>query len=176
MAALIGLAGGTVRAEDFTIRAASAHLAGEVYLVNASIDYRFSPRALEALKSGVPLTIRIDLVIEQSRDYWTDLTVAELEQRYQIQYHALSGLYVLRNLNSGASELFSSLDLALISLGVVNDLPLIDENLMEAEARYEIAMRAELEIDSLPAPLRPFAYVTPSWWMESDWYRWSLTR
>ena len=39
---------------------------------------------------------------------------------------------------------------------------------------YTLAIRAKLDIEALPAPLRPVAYVSPSWRMSSGWYEWNL--
>jgi hypothetical protein len=174
LAALLALT--PVHAEDFTIRAARTHLVNQVHLLNASIDYRFSDRALQALESGVPITVRVDIEVRRKRDYWLDKVVAELEQRYQLQYHALSGSYLLRNLNSNSSEVFLTMEAALASVGVINDLPIIDDKLLESDSRYEVALQTRLDIESLPSPLRPWAYVTPSWRLSSDWYAWSLDR
>jgi hypothetical protein len=165
-----------LHAEDFTVRATRTHLVNGVHLLNASIDYRFSPRALKALESGVPITIRVDLAVDRVRSYWTNKKVAELEQRYQLQYHALSDTYLLRNVNSGSNQFFHTLEAALASLGVISDLPLIDDNLLEEDSSYEVTLETRLEIESLPSPLRPWAYVTPSWRLSSDSYTWSLER
>lgn len=172
--ALLSLGSTLARAADFEVRSAVTSLVNQVYVLDANINYEFSERALNALANGVPLTLRMDITIERERNWWPDGVVAELEQRYQIQYHALSGLHVLRNLNSGASEVYATLQGALYALGDVRDLPVIDEKLLDEDASYIISIRVELDIESLPSPLRPFAYVTPAWWLASDWYTWSL--
>ncbi len=172
--ALLGLVSGVAHAARFEVHSASTSLVNQVYVLNAGISYEFSERALNALANGVPLTLRMDITIEHERNWWPDSTVAELEQRYQLQYHALSGLHVLRNVNSGASEVYPTLRGALYALGDVRDLPVIDEKLLDGDARYIISIRVQLDIESLPSPLRPFAYITPAWWLSSDWYTWSL--
>lgn len=175
LAALWWLTGAAaVQAEEFAIRSASTRLVDNVYMLSASLEYRFSDRALDALRSGVPLTIRLDIEVERSRSYWLDEEIASLQQRYQIQYHALSGQHVVRNLNSGAADAFPSLDSAISALGILVDLPLLDENLVDPDGQYEISLKAGLDIEALPSPLRPLAYLTPSWWHGSDWYSWSL--
>jgi len=175
LAALLALAA-PVYADEFTVRAARTHLVNEVHLLNASIDYQFSKRAMQALESGVPITVRLDIEVRRVRKYWTDKLVAQLEQRYALQYHALSNLYVLRNLNSDSSEVFRTLEAALASVGVISDLPIIDDKLLEEDSEYEVGLQTSLDIEALPSPLRPWAYVTPSWRHSSDWYSWSLER
>lgn len=172
--ALLSLGSTLAHAAEFEVRSASTRLVDQVYVLDADIHYELSERALNALANGVPLTLRMDITIERQRNWWLNSIVAELEQRYHLQFHALSGSYILRNLNSGASEVYSSLQGALHALGDVRDLPVIDEKLLAKDASYLIAIRAALDIESLPSPLRPFAYITPAWWLNSDWYTWSL--
>jgi hypothetical protein len=171
---VLGLDSGPAYASDFVVRAAGTSIVNQVYVLDADIDYSFSERALNALANGVPLTLRMHIKIEREYNWWPDSLAAELEQRYEIQYHALSGLHVLENLNSGASEVYPTLHSALLALGSVRDLPVIDEKLLDEDADYVIAMRVHLDIEALPSPLRPFAYITPAWWLNSDWYTWSL--
>lgn len=165
----------SAQAEEFAIRSANTRLVDNVYMLNASIDYRFSRRALDALENGVPLTIRLDIEVERLRSYWLDEEIASLQQRYQLQYHALSGQHVLRNLNSGAANAHPSLESAVSALGMLVDFPLLDENLIDPAGEYEVSLKASLDIEALPSPLRPLAYLTPGWWHGSDWYSWSLT-
>ena len=42
-----------------------------------------------------------------------DASVAALEQRYELSYHALSQRYLVRNLNTGEQQDFGSLQAAL---------------------------------------------------------------
>jgi hypothetical protein len=101
--------------------------------------------------------------------------MASLEQRYQLRYHALSHQYLLQNINSGAFYAFHTLEAALGTLGSLQDFPLIDKQLVEKGEEYEVLLHAELDIEALPSPLRPLAYITPAWRLDSDWYTWSLT-
>ncbi len=61
------------------------------------------------------------------------------------------------------------------AMGTLSDFPLLDAQLINEGKRYEVLMQAELDIESLPSPLRLLAYITPSWRLNSDWYTWSLT-
>lgn len=160
----------------FVVVDAQTRLVEGVYLLDADVEYRFSPDALEALDNGVPLTLVLDIEVERKRPWWWyDAEVATLEQRFEIHYHALSDQYLLRNLNSGALYAFPTLASTLDSVGTIEALPLLDANLTEPDATYEVALRARLDIEALPLPLRPLAYVTPAWRLSSDWTACALT-
>ncbi len=156
------------------IRSAETRLVDGVYRLDASIDYQLSDAAVEALDKGVSLTIELTISVERERAYLWDETVAELNQHYFIRYHALSRMYLLKNLNSGAQRNFPSRRAALQALGRVMGLPVLDQSLLRAGERYRAYLRAALDIEALPLPLRPLAYLSSDWRMVSDWYSWRL--
>lgn len=164
-----------LQAADFVVRHVDIHLQQQVFLLNADIHYGFSSEALEALHNGVPLTIRIDIEIERPREWWWNISLASLQQGYRLQYHALSDQYLLQNLNSGAQYAFHSRAAALEALGRLRDFPLIDQQFLQAGEAYLLRLQARLDIEALPAPLRPIAYITPAWRLKSDWYQWPFT-
>ncbi len=164
-----------LHAGEFAITGVETRLQDNVYLLDAHVDYRFSDDALDALQNGVPLTLRLSIEIQRERNWWYDATVATLEQRFRLQFHPLSHQYLLQNLNSGAFYAFQSLYAALDAMGTLHDFPLVDSQLIKEDERYEVQLQAALDIESLPSPLRPLAYITPSWRLNSDWYTWYLT-
>ncbi len=158
----------------FEVRSAYAQSRAGVYYVNAIVDYTLSEAAVQALQSGVPLTLEVQVAINRARRYWPDKNVATIRQRYQLEYHALSQRYVVRNLNSGEQDSYATLAAAVRRLGAISDLPLIDAALLEPDKRYEIRLRAVLDIRSFPGPLRLLAAFFDEWRLESDWYTWPL--
>ena len=161
-------------AEGFQILAAETKLKEQVYQLEANLDLKFSDDALEALRSGVPLIVLVNIEVLKHRSWWWNKTVAELEQGYLVLYHALSEKYIIHNLNSGAQQNYISLSAALHSLSNIKNFPLIDKNLLDEDDDYYVRLRAYLDIESLPAPMRPIAYISSQWQLESDWFSWPL--
>ena len=161
-------------AEGFKVLAAETKLVNQVYNLDANLDLKFSDDALEALRSGVPLIILINIEVLKDRNWWWDKTIAELEQGYLLLYHALSEKYIIHNLNSGSQKNFISLNAALSSLSYIKNFPLIDKNLLIDNDQYYARLRIYLDIESLPAPMRPIAYISSQWQLESDWFTWPL--
>lgn len=164
----------SLHAKEFTVATLETRLSAQVYVMDAHIEYQFSKRALEALGSGIPLTLRFDIEVQRRRSWLPDETVAALEQRYQLRYHPLSHYYVVHNINSGAVYTYPSREAAISSLNELHNFPLLDANLIKQGESYEVEMRVELETDTLPTPLRLISYVTPDWHLSSDWSSWSL--
>jgi hypothetical protein len=158
----------------FEIREAKTELRDGVYFLDARIEYRLSSEARSALQSGLALTIRVEVELLNDRRFWFDNEEAALHQRYQLEYHALSERFTVQNLNSGDQTSFSTLYAALDSLGHVNQLPLIDSALLEPTHDYYLRMRAVLDAEKLPGPLRLIAFWRRDWSLGSDWYRWQL--
>lgn len=172
--AMLLLLHGPAQAEGFVIQSVETRLVNKVYLMNAHIDYQFSEVALDALQNGVPLIVLLDIEVEQKRKWWFNKTIAELQQGYLLLYHALTEKYIINNLNSGAQENYDSLRSALDSLSNIKDLPIIDANLIKKGESYDVQLQTYLDLESLPAPMRPIAYISSQWRLESDWYRWPL--
>jgi len=178
MAPLLALAllwGTAAHAAEFAIRDVETHLSDQVYVMDAHVDYDFSKSALEALSNGVPLTLKLDINVNRERSWWLpDQTVASLEQLYQLNYHALSHTYLVRNLNSGALYVYPTQESAIESLGDIHNFPLLDANLIKSGEHYDLEMHIKLDIEHLPSPLKLIAYITPDWHLSSDWSTWSL--
>jgi hypothetical protein len=156
------------------IRDGEVRLDDGVYLLDARIHYELSDAAREALDNGVPLVMALQIEVQRSRWWWWNAEVAMLEQRYRLQYHALSERYVVTALNSGESRSFRSLETLLAELGRIQGLPVIDAGLLDPDEHYIVRARVGLDIDALPRPLRAVAYISPEWQLTSDWQSWSL--
>jgi len=164
----------TANAEAFTVRSVETSLIDKVYTLSAQIDYSFSDAAIEALENGVPLIVLIKIEVERERNWWLNKEIAELQQGYLLLYHALTEKYIINNLNSGAQENYDSLHGAVAALGQLDSLPILDANLTSEDARYLVRLRTFLDLEALPAPMRPVAYISSQWRLESDWYEWPL--
>ncbi|MFW2404680.1 MAG: DUF4390 domain-containing protein [Gammaproteobacteria bacterium] len=158
----------------FEIRSATSRLSDGVWFANARIDYRLSDDALEALENGVSLTIQLQIEVFRLRRFWTDAKVASLKQGYLLSYQPLSERYVIKNLNSGEQNSFATLFSALNHMGRVVDLPLIDASILDPDARYDVTMRAILDQDTLPGPLRMIAFWSEGFRLVSNKYTWQL--
>jgi hypothetical protein len=158
----------------FDIRSAYTSLQDGVYFLDARVEYRLSDAALEALESGVALTLELQIEVVRRRRFFVDPAVASLRQRSQLQFHALSQRYVVRNLNSGEQASYATLYAALNAAGRIADLPLIDAALLDDDDDYYVQLRALLDVREIPGPLRLLAFWVDDWRLASEWYTWPL--
>ena len=158
----------------FEVRSADLDLKDGVYHLNARIDLPVSDAVRRGLTEGVPLTVELDLDIERVRQLLPNSRVAELTQRYHLQYNAVSARYVLRNENSGQQESLGTVDAAIELLSEVRGLPVLDKALIAPDRRYEASVRAKIDYGSVPFTLRVLMFWVSDWHRESDWYTWTL--
>lgn len=161
-------------AAGFRVLSADTRLENGVYLLGARIIYRLGDTPREALENGVPLTIELDMEVIRNREWLWDETIAELQQKFRLEYHTLSRQYIVTNLNSGEVKSFPSLAAATQFLGRIDDFPLIDASLLENDESYYGQLKANLDIDALPVPLQPIAYLFGDWHLSSEWYTWPI--
>jgi hypothetical protein len=161
-------------APGFFIRTAFTDLIDGTHMLYADIDYGLGEKALEALESGVPLTFEVEVKVIRQRSWMWDQTVTTLHQQYQLVHLALSDRFVLRDLNAGTQQSYTTLYAAATELGRISDMPVIaDDELVDGE-RYEIRLRVRLVVEAFPAPMRWVTIAFPGWRTASDWYAWML--
>jgi hypothetical protein len=158
----------------FEVRSADLELQDGVYHLNARIDLPISEAVRHGLVEGVPLTLEVDLDIERVRQLLPNSRVAELTQRYRLQYNAVTARYILRNENSGQQESMGTVDEAIAHLSEVHSLPALDRALIAADRRYEGRVRARIDFGTVPFTLRLLMFWVSDWHRESDWYAWTF--
>jgi len=156
------------------VRSAYAEAEDGVYYIRARLDYSLGSSALDALRNGVTLNIELQIFVNRVRRFVWDDTVADLKQHYQLSFHALTQRYLVANLNSGERESFGDLNSALMRLGDVGHLPVIDEALLDSDDRYLVGLRAVVDVKELPGPLNLLSLVWGNWRIVSEWYTWPL--
>jgi hypothetical protein len=181
IAAGIALLGGVALAQDpveragyFEVRSASTELVGGVHVLDARLQLVLSSEALNALNSGVPLTIELQVQVIRSRRFYLDALDAELAFRFELEYRPISQRYIVRNLNSGDQDSFATLYSALNYLGRVQRLPVIDQSLLVPDRNYRVRLRALLATEQYSAPLRLLFFWRDEWQLKSEWFEWTL--
>ncbi len=175
------LLGGVALAQDpvervgyFEVRSASTELVGGVHMLDARLQLVLSSEALNALNSGVPLTIELQMQVIRSRRFYLDALDAELAFRFELEYRPISQRYIVRNLNTGNQDSFATLYSALNNLGRIQRLPVIDESLLIPDRDYRVRLRALLATEQYSAPLRLLFFWRDEWQLKSEWYEWKL--
>jgi hypothetical protein len=161
-------------AAGIEVRDAHSSPATGMISVSANMNFEFSDEALEALENGVALHIVIEIQVWQKRRWLWNRTLASDKLRFKIQRQALSNYYLVTHLPGGEQHTFLSMRRALEHIGTLRDHPLMDSNQLQPDRHYFGRLRARLDIESLPAPLQPLAYISSGWRLASSWYEWPI--
>ena len=158
----------------FAVEHAALRTVGKLYVADARIRCRFSDDSLEAIRNGVPLTVIVEIEVRRKRGRWWDETLAASELGYRMESSVLTGRYRIRNLHDGQMRNFRSLDEMIEALGYLESIPVIERNRLSGDESYAARIRARLDIEALPSPLRPIAYLSPDWRLDSGWFEWRI--
>jgi hypothetical protein len=131
-------------------------------------------KTLEALENGVPLTLSVRIHVRGTDAWIWEDSVVDARLRYAIRYKPLSDQYEVYRLPGTEGRRFVTRDAAIASLGEIRDLQLVGADRLEPGADYEVQIKVELDVEELPLPLRPMAYLTPAWKLSSSWSKWPL--
>ena len=148
----------------------------ESYFLDADIDYFPSDAVIEALKNGIPLNFVVTVKVRESDSWlgWMDRALAKHKIRSQLRYRPLSSLYEISTDKSQGQRNFVSWKSLFSNLGELRQIPIIETGKLDAGKKYHVEIKAELDINSLPLPMRPMAYIDSDWDMSSGWSEWPL--
>lgn len=166
----------TSMANSFAVQISQAELVEQdaSFAIRAQIHYRLSPTAKEALHKGIPLTWLVLVEIREIGRLW-DSAVYSQELPYHLKFHALLTQYEVITPNK-QGEMFLTLNAALSYLSSLRGAAPVPRELLRPGHHYKLAMKCLFDRESLPVPLRPFAYLDNQWYLSSDWYIWLLRK
>lgn len=145
-----------------------------MWLADARLGLELSSEALEALNSGVALSIQTQFEVTRRRRAWPDALAEDRQRNIQLSYLSLSQRYLIKNLDTGEQESYATLYSALRQIGRVRDFPVIAAEKIKLGERYIVSVRVVLNQEALPGPLQVLIFWRGDFSLESEWYRWKL--
>lgn len=168
---------GAASSRGFTIDRVEARLDGQSIQVDGNLTLNLTDDVRKALSKSIPLQLNMEFVLHRVRNYYWDKEIAVWSVPIVIAYKPVSDEYVITRpdlLNQ--QETFGSQREALERLGLFNNLSLpLPEPLIEGK-QYILEARVKLDLGQLPAMMRPLAYFSSSWHLNSKWTDWPLYR
>ena len=160
--------------KEFVIKSANTQLDESVYFLNAVFEINLPAYISEAFEQGFALPLAMQVEVFRERGFWLDKSVVTIKQQYRIQYHAMLDTVSLFNVNSGHRLHFSSLDEALNYLTVLLNYPLLDNNLLDSNERYNARLHFGVDHIELPIPLKSSSLWKNDWSIVSEWFKWDV--
>lgn len=163
-------------AAGFRVDAVEPHDVGKLLRLEGALELGLTSKVEDALSNGIPLEFAINFRLYRRRALLWDETMQSWGVRRQLRYHALSGQYLIRT-EQGASHSrggYSSLAEALRRMGSLEDVSLPLDEPLQPEGDYRLGVRVSLDIEALPPLLRPVAYTSRAWDLNSGWTTWKV--
>ena len=169
---------------DFKAAEVRPKFAPAALALGGRLELDLTPNVEEALAKGIPLEVIFTVRLYRERKLLWDRRIAEWTFKRELRYHALSGQYLI---GSGlphpgdapeetVTESFNSLPEALRQMGALDELKLPLPGTAAPAGVHTVEIRAYLDIEALPAPLRPVAYTSLAWRLNSGWSTWKVQR
>ena len=173
--AIIALAGPAIAADGISVEDVNGRFENGMYVVKSRVAFDLTGDMREAINNGIDLSYDVEIEIYARRRWLWDYLIVRSVQRIDIAYHALTATYIVTNETTRNKENFATLDEALGALGRLNRIVVSEQKYLPGPAAYQGRIRIKLDVNALPAPLRPIAYLSPDWDLRSDWQFWEVT-
>lgn len=167
---------------SFSIKQMDIHLRDKILEINGQLDLELSRKTEEALSKGIPLEVIFELQLNRERLLMWDERLMNWQFKRKIVFHAMSNQYLVTSSLPGieaSQESYASLQEALSAMGrlensefKLDDNPALIRLVKSTNDPLQLEIRARLDIESLPTPLRPVAYTSRSWRLNSGWSSW----
>ncbi len=157
----------------FEIRNAYVELVDGVWHLDVRLDLGLSEAARQAFDEGVPLTLHLEAEATTARRFLPDATVVSLARQWQLAYDAIADRYVVSDPESGERVSHATREEAFAALAHISAMPLADSVHLPPGGRFEMRVRASVEIGDLPVAIKVLLF-WKSWSRSTDWYVWSV--
>jgi Domain of unknown function (DUF4390) len=175
--ALLGAAAAcTAHAQDegrFEVRNAYVELVNGAWQLDVRLDLALADAARQAFEEGVPLVLQLEIEASVDRRLLPSDEVVSMSREWRLAFDAISQRYVVTEVASGAHVSHATQDEALEALGRVSGITIADTSTLPEGQRFDMRVRATVEIGDLPAAVRMLLFWR-SWSRTTEWYAWKV--
>ena len=165
---------GTLLADGIKLTELEYKVSNKVLMAAAKAELNFNSDMLAAVQSGIALYFDLHIKVVQPRPYIWNKERHRVKYTFSFRKHALSNQFVITNLVTGQRGVYRTIELAIDNLGEVDYLAVLDVKELSNTSDLFMELLFELDIESLPAPMIPMAYISRSWHISSKWLRKNL--
>jgi len=160
-------------AERFEIRNAYVELVNGSWQLDVRLDLALGQAAQQAFEEGVPLTLRLEVEATVERRLMFDEDVVSMTREWQLAYDAIAERFVVTDAATGAHVSHATQAEALEALSRISGIAIADTNQLPEDNRFDMRVRATVEIGDLPAAVRMLLF-WKSWSRTTEWYAWKV--
>ena len=131
----------------------------------------FHPELLEAIESGIPITVTFYMKLYRKRGLWFDEEVLSKTIKHMVKYETLKKQYRISEING----LFSSIKVTKHEptmvrwMSEIEGQPLIPFHLLQSGEEYYVKAMADLKAVKSPFPLSHIPFLASLWETGTPW-------
>jgi len=160
-----------VVAQDATLKNIIVTNTRDDLLIYLTVEGAFRENMEIAISSGVPTTFSFLVNLYQTRDFWFDKNISELEILHTIKYDNLKTEYTVeRSWDGNHQRVLESFDEAKKLMSEIDSLKVVELNRLEKGSQYQIRTKAKISKLTLPFYLHYVLFFVSLWDFDTDWY------
>ena len=171
---LLALVSFSASAGDIIVEDAESNIVNDILVLDINAQFIFAEDAIDAVENGIAVTFDLYIRLQRPRKFTWDPEIYSTQRRFTLERHALSDQYIVTETITGERSYFSSLEQAADQLGRIAGLPVTEASSIADHERVKARIKIKLDIEALPAPMIPLAYLSPDWHMSSGWFEWQI--
>ncbi|MFA7522123.1 MAG: DUF4390 domain-containing protein [Halothiobacillaceae bacterium] len=152
-----------------------AEVREEAVFLDADLELHLDAEVIEALRNSIALNLVVEAQIVAPREWLWDRKLLVDRRRLRLEYHALSGTWMVTDLTARETHTFSELSGAIESLSRLRAWRLGPWAPLADQPQLLGKLRVRLDINKLPLPLRVPALFRDVWDLNSTWFLWRLS-
>lgn len=140
-------------------------------LIYLTVEGAFREKMETVISSGVPTTFSFFVNFYQTRGFWFDKKISELEILHTIKYDNLKTEYIVeRSWDANSKRVMKSFEEAKKLMTEIDSLKVVKLNRLEKGRQYQIRTKAKLSKLTLPFHLHYVLFFVALWDFDTDWY------
>ncbi|MFW5432434.1 MAG: DUF4390 domain-containing protein [Methylophilaceae bacterium] len=152
------------------IRNADLKADGEVYKLNADLEFALSENIKEAINKGVLVAFVYEFKLVSPRLLWFDKEIVTKTTSIEVSYHALSRQYLVSQ--GGRQTSYEILSEAMIELVQLYDWKVFDQPVIESGEEYVATLNVKLDQSKLPKAIQVEAIGSEDWNLGAEDFEW----
>ena len=161
----------------FLVNSADSEIRDAVVLITANVSIEFTDVVVEALESGIPITLETEIRVYRVRDGIWDKRVATKRILEQVHYRTFPVTYVVKSADPAIAGAYSRYSEAIAALGGTRVYQVqLPEKDFAADTPTDLrsAIKISLDRTKLPGALRMQSYFNNAWRLKTKWFKFEV--
>lgn len=158
----------------FQVKKASFTMQDRLLVLDSTIEIDLPEYINKALDQGFAVPLMFEVEVLNYSQYWLDEKLLSLKQQYQLHYLPMLSSYAIFDVNANQRIYFNSRQEAVGYLKAIYAYPMFDITNIDQPGSVYVRIRAGIDVDELPLPLKSSSLWNNDWGLQSDWFEFKI--